>query len=423
MTIWVLVSAVAVLASGCVAPTGGNTAGVSGDKIIVGSLASLTGPVSADFAPITYGVESYLNMVNAEGGVNGRKIVLAYQLDDASNPTQDEDQVRTLVESDNVFALLGVATPTFSGGSWLAQHKIPTFGFDINPQWALGETMFGQNGSYLNFNQPLPYPGYLAQQLHVATAAVLAYNYPQSQQGCQQVIAGFKVFKIKVGYQDLSIPAPAYNLSANVARMQRDGVQMVVSCMDITGNILLSRSLKQAGMGNVHQLWLDGYDQSDLNQYSSLMDGVYFLTYFVPFSAGVTDPQRYPGMAKFLAVSHKYFPNVLPSEVELAGWLNAELFVKALAAIGRNVSRTRLVNAINHMTNWTGGGIVPPVDWPYDGHSAAGKWQCNVILQAQGDRFVPRFGTKPSVFSCFNYPLRTNTVPYTIPLPSGVPGA
>jgi branched-chain amino acid transport system substrate-binding protein len=59
----------------CSNSTGGSIGGGSGDPgvsataIDVGSLANITGPVSADFAPITSGVQAYFDMVNAQGGV------------------------------------------------------------------------------------------------------------------------------------------------------------------------------------------------------------------------------------------------------------------------------------------------------------------------------------------------------------------
>ena len=60
----------------------GNTQGVTGSEVVVGGVASLTGPIPADFAPIFDGVDAYLDMINAAGGVGGRKIEFRYPLDD-----------------------------------------------------------------------------------------------------------------------------------------------------------------------------------------------------------------------------------------------------------------------------------------------------------------------------------------------------
>ena len=76
-------AAVALVAAACgnAKPTvshAGNVEGVTSSQIVVGGVASLTGPIPADFAPIFDGVRAYLDMVNAEGGVDGRKIEFRY---------------------------------------------------------------------------------------------------------------------------------------------------------------------------------------------------------------------------------------------------------------------------------------------------------------------------------------------------------
>jgi ABC-type branched-subunit amino acid transport system substrate-binding protein len=102
-------------------------------RIVVGGLASQTGPLPADFAPVLTGAKVYLDMVDADGGVAGRRIDLAYELDDQSSPSLDASQARALVEQYKVFAVVAVATPSFAGAAYLAAHGVPTFGLNVNP--------------------------------------------------------------------------------------------------------------------------------------------------------------------------------------------------------------------------------------------------------------------------------------------------
>jgi hypothetical protein len=94
---------------------GAETQGISNTEIRVGSLASITGPLGNQYAPIADGVEAYLGMINDHGGVNGRKIVLSQKLDDATNPSRDISQARALNEQYKDFAVVGVAVPIFTG--------------------------------------------------------------------------------------------------------------------------------------------------------------------------------------------------------------------------------------------------------------------------------------------------------------------
>lgn len=400
----------------------GNTEGVFGNRVVVGALSSQTGPLPADFAPVVTGAQAYLDMVNAEGGVDGRRIDLAYSLDDQSSPSTDASQARTLIDEDDVFAVVAVATPSFAGASFLAANDVPTFGLNVNPQWMDGPSLYGNNASYVNFTAPQVQPVFLAEQHHAHAVAVLAYDVAQSQQGCEGVVNGFHRYGIPVAFEDLSIPAPATDLHADVTRMQAAGVDMVVSCMDLGGNVLLAETMQQAGMTGVTQLWEDGYDESAIRQYTSAMQGVYFTEPNVPFEVTQLDPGVYPGMDQFQAMLEKYAPGTLPSEAALAGWTSADLFVTGMRAVGRDLTRSRLVAAINRIASFTADGILAPVDWR-TAHSSSGPLNCSAYIQASGDKFVPVYGTPQSVFSCFQTPHPPTTRPISLlsPVPAGVP--
>ncbi|HXZ83307.1 MAG TPA: ABC transporter substrate-binding protein [Acidimicrobiales bacterium] len=403
--------------------TSGNTQGVYPNRIVVGGLSSITGPLPADFAPAIAGAQAYFDLVNADGGVNGRKIDFAYRLDDQSDPSLDASQARTLVQQDHVFAVVPVATPSFSGGPFLSQHDVPTFGLNVNPNvdWA-GPSMYGNTGSYTAFTSAQLQAAYLAEQHDVRAAALIAYNISQSRQGCQGVANAFHQYGIRIAFEDLAVPVPAFDLQADVTRMKSLRVDMVTSCLDLTGDILLSHTMQQDGMTGVTQYWFDGYDVSALKTYASAMQGVYFMLQHVPFEVTQLYPRRYPSMDRFEAALKRYAPGNPPSEAALAGWTSADLFVTGLRAIGRDVTRTRLVAAINKMTLYTAHGLVSPIDWRTDHTGVSTIYNCSVFVQVQGNRFVPVYTTPPSVFSCFPVPNPAHgPIRKVVPLPPGVP--
>ena len=173
--------------------------------------------------------------------------------------------------------------------------------------------------------------------------------------------------------------------------------------MDLSGNILLSRTMHQDNMGSVAQYWLSGYDESAIASYASLMQGVYFLIGHVPFESARITPGKYPGMDLYLAELAKYFPHELPGEASLAGWVDADMFVTGLRLAGRDLTRSRLVNALNALSGFTADGIVSPIDWHYEHHSV-GPVDCNVYVRALEGHFVPLFGSARTVFTCFKVP-------------------
>ncbi len=86
--------------------------GISNDKIIIGMSAAFEGTSQGLGIELYRGSMAYIDMVNREGGVNGRQIVIkAY--DDGYNPTPAIDNTIALVEQDDVFLLFDyVGTPT-----------------------------------------------------------------------------------------------------------------------------------------------------------------------------------------------------------------------------------------------------------------------------------------------------------------------
>ncbi len=87
--------------------------GASDTQIKIGNIMPYSGPASA-FGLIGKTEAAYFAKVNAEGGINGRKITFI-SYDDAYSPPKTVEQARKLIESDNVlliFNSLGTATNT-----------------------------------------------------------------------------------------------------------------------------------------------------------------------------------------------------------------------------------------------------------------------------------------------------------------------
>ncbi|MCG6207238.1 ABC transporter substrate-binding protein [Rhodopseudomonas sp. HC1] len=99
--------------------------GVTDSEIKIGQTMPYSGPASA------YGVQghvedAYFAMINAKGGVNGRKIKMI-SLDDAYSPPKTVEQTRRLVEQDEVLAIIGtIGTPTNTAiQKYLNGKKVP----------------------------------------------------------------------------------------------------------------------------------------------------------------------------------------------------------------------------------------------------------------------------------------------------------
>ncbi|MFP4108872.1 MAG: ABC transporter substrate-binding protein, partial [Desulfonatronovibrio sp.] len=86
--------------------------GVTEDRILIGSSLALTGHASFLGTQTLKGAQSYINYINEQGGVHGRKIeMIAY--DDGYDPPQCLANTQELIIDDQVFCLFSyVGTPT-----------------------------------------------------------------------------------------------------------------------------------------------------------------------------------------------------------------------------------------------------------------------------------------------------------------------
>src|SRR5258707_9598301 len=84
--------------------------GATDTEIKIGNIMPYSGPASA-YATIGKTEDAYFKKVNAEGGINGRKIsFISY--DDGYNPAKTVEQARKLVEADEVLLVFNpLGTP------------------------------------------------------------------------------------------------------------------------------------------------------------------------------------------------------------------------------------------------------------------------------------------------------------------------
>lgn len=80
--------------------------GVTDTTIRVGNSAAISGAYAPVGAPFIAGIEAYFEMINSEGGVDGKNIEFVH-IDDEFDPAKGKAALQTLVEDEEIFALVG----------------------------------------------------------------------------------------------------------------------------------------------------------------------------------------------------------------------------------------------------------------------------------------------------------------------------
>ena len=121
--------------------------GATDSEIKIGNIMPYSGPLSA-YALIGRTQDAFFKKLNAEGGINGRKInFISY--DDSFSPAKTVEQARKLVESDEVLLIFqSLGTPTNNAmQKYLNEKKVPQlfvatgatkFGDPKNFPWTMG---------------------------------------------------------------------------------------------------------------------------------------------------------------------------------------------------------------------------------------------------------------------------------------------
>jgi ABC-type branched-subunit amino acid transport system substrate-binding protein len=408
-------AAVTVSAGTAGAAAASSAPGVTSNSITVGTISTQTGTLASNFSSLIYGEKAYYDYINAQGGVNGRKINYQYALDDGGNPTTFNQLANTLINQDHVFAVTGVATAFFSPNLFV-ESGIPTYGYNVTGNWQGPSNLFAAGGSVQYYPAAGPQVSYVARQTQKSPSiAFVAYGVAASAASCQSEQNALTAAGYKVSYSDLKVNYPGSTVATDVQRMKQAGSNMVVSCMDVQGNVTMARAIKQYGL-NMTQLWFSGNDQSTLNTNQSLMQGVYFDIGHVPFSAS---PTLYPGLKLYLTEMKKYEPAYAQDEIALQGWESAALFVEGVKMAGNNLTQANVIKADNSLSAFTAGGLQAPVNWVSAGHTGHAPPYCLAYIKVSGDKYLPALNKGKNVFNCFeSTDVKKDPV---FPLPAGTP--
>jgi branched-chain amino acid transport system substrate-binding protein len=123
---WIKTLLAAVLAAAMVGPQArADTPGISETEIKVGATFPFSGPASP-LSNTGKGLIAYVQLINDRGGINGRKINLI-TYDDAYSPPKTVEQIRKLIESDEVAFLFGpLGTPGIAATiKYVNAKKVP----------------------------------------------------------------------------------------------------------------------------------------------------------------------------------------------------------------------------------------------------------------------------------------------------------
>jgi branched-chain amino acid transport system substrate-binding protein len=320
---------------------GQNPPGVSENEILIGSCSALEGPSHFLGVETVTGAKAYFNLINEEGGVNGRKLKLI-SADDSYDPAKTQACFEHLV-SEKVFALgFFVGTPTAVKYVPMAEAaKIPLIGLFTGAQTLyvpLRHWIVNVRASY--FDETREQIDGLWKTLDYKRIGVI---YPEDAFGAA-VLEGVKTaLKTHGGEPAATASYPRQTSEVggaiNTVRAANPEAVVVVGPANTVAPII-----KQAHAKGWKPLFLTvsfvGTDEL-ISEAGPDAEGVVITQVVPPYY--MTEQKS---VALYRRALSKYFPSEQPNFVSLEGFVDAMVMVEGLKRAGKELTREGLIHAI-----------------------------------------------------------------------------
>jgi branched-chain amino acid transport system substrate-binding protein len=338
--------------------------GASDTEIKIGNVEAYSGPASA-YGAIGKTEEAYFKMINDAGGVNGRKInFISY--DDAYSPPKTVEQVRKLIESDEVLLIFNaLGTPTQSAvqkyqntkkvpqlfvatgaSKWNDPKDFPwTMGFQ--PSYRVEARIFAK---YILKNKP---------------DAKVAVFYQNDDFG-KDYVAGLKdVFADKASsiiVAEESYETSEPSIDSHIVRLKATGADVLV-------NISTPKFAAQAIKKIAELEWKPMHLMTDV----SISIGAVMKPAGLEASEGVlsagylkdaSDPQwaNDEGMKKFMAFQTKYMPDANIADANLVyGYAAGQTMVQVLKQAGNDLTRENVMKQAASLKDFPADTLIPGI--------------------------------------------------------------
>ncbi|MGC1412674.1 MAG: ABC transporter substrate-binding protein, partial [Acetobacteraceae bacterium] len=364
--------------------------GVTDTEIKIGNTGPYSGPL-ANASPIPLSMKAYFKMINAQGGVNGRKITwISY--DDGYSPPKTVEMTRKLVEEDNVFLLSGsVGTPTNTAvWHYLNEKKVPQlFPATGATKWDDPKGHPWTMGFFISYQaEGHIYAAYILKNKPNAKIAVMYQDDDFGKDYLKGLVDGLgakaSMIKARASYETTDP-----TVDSQIIQLQASGCDVLVTVAIPKFGSLVIRKMAEIGWKPLHIL--NGIASSvgatlkpaGLENAKGIISDTSF--------KDTTDPQwlNDVGYKQWAAFMDKYYPDGDKTDNQTVyGYSMAQTTVQVLKQCGDELTRENVMKQCASMHNFELPMVLPGIAI----NTSATDFQ--MIKQSQmrrfnGERYVP----------------------------------
>jgi branched-chain amino acid transport system substrate-binding protein len=325
--------------------------GVTPTTILIGQSVSLSGPTGQLGQEMRAGAAAYFKFVNKQGGVHGRTIVLK-TLDDGYEVDRTVANVKTLINQDQVFALFGLrgTAHTNAAAKIFTPAHVPLFATFSGAQ-SLREPfnryMFHVRASYLDETDAIFRQ---LSSMGLSRIGVFYQNDGYGKEGRAAAEESAKKYKLAISASGTVEPnsSDAKSAAAAIARIQPQVVVMYASYKASAEFVRDMRAAQYAQFMNLSIVGATALAKELGNDARGI--GVSQVVPF-PWNLGIPIVKEYQMVMTMETGKSEY------SFLTLESYLSARILVEGLRRAGRDLTREKLIAALETIHDEDFGGF------------------------------------------------------------------
>jgi branched-chain amino acid transport system substrate-binding protein len=326
----------------------GNTdVGVTANAIKVGHIGIYSGPVGYVGQNLSLAARATLQSINDAGGINGRKLDVLVR-DDGWDGTKGINAARDLVEREKVFAICCTQSVSTTDPltPYADQMKVPNIGPD---GW--GQVQYTGQWTYplgvTSASEARVLAKWQAQTQKVKKAAILHLNNATGQ----SFRDAYKETLEKMGGKVEVVQPASFDDPGTTTLLARARAANVDTIAVYADSGIVARLVREAaGQNYKPPMGFTGSAMYYFNITPELTgpagEGLISSSHWTPHD------QDTPGLRRNREVVTKYYPKIDHTAWTVTSFVGANLFGETLKKLGLNVTRQRLKDALDQVTDY-----------------------------------------------------------------------
>jgi len=353
-----MIRAVTIYCAGVLAFVAGTARaenGVTANEILIGQTMPYSGPLSG-YSVLGKVAQGYFDKVNAEGGINGRKLKLL-SLDDAYSPPKTVEQTRRLVEQDEVLMIFGsLGTPTNSAvHRYLNGKKVPHLLITTGAsKWADPKNFPWTMGGMASYHsEGIIYAKHVLRTKPDAKIAILSQNddFGRDYVSAFKRGLGDKAASMIVAEAVYETTQPT--IDSQLATLKASGANVFFGvAIGKFGSQMIRRSAEMGFKPDLFMVPTSVTSIATILQPAGLENATGLVS--SAYQKNINDPQWSDDadMKEYFAFMKQYMPSADPHDTTYAGgYTGTSLLVHVLRACGDDLSRANVLKKATSLNN------------------------------------------------------------------------